>query len=1281
MSRLFTGIYSRMRRHRLLFWMLLVASALVWMALALQLKIEGDISRLMPRKSSDQRVLQELLGSTEASGRILVEIRDLNSRNAPGDESLFLMGDSLRSLLESKLSSWLVWEDEEETRSADQVVPMLLDHFPLFLEESDYEQMAEWLNPEGLEATMALNRERLVSASGPFWKDWVEKDPLGLSRQLWPRLQSLSQDTRWDWANGFLVSRQEPRLGFWIQPRYPANRTKENGELLEALSSLRTEWKSRNPGYDFLYFGAPLVAAGNALQIQKDTQLTLGLTLGLLLLVTWYYFRRKRASLYLLIPVAYGGLMGLGLTYLIQGSISGIALGAGALVMSIAVDFSIHYLSAARQGADPRTVISRVAQPLLLGSLTTIAAFHALRFTQTPILQDFGLFASLSLLGAALATLIILPQLPFASEDQGSERITAFDRMARIPWERRPYLVWTLFLLTPIMAFFSTKVRFDAEMTHLNFLTDDLREAEGVFRQSHDFTLGTIYAWAEGEDADQAREKIHGLRKPLQALVREGKVRSATLISEWIPPRSVQEEKWQRWTEFWEGISLDSIQSLAVAAARSQGLAEAPVRAFFDKVPHWPSSWGAEQEDMLYRMFPGSQARIGEKVYALASLKVGDEHRESVFLSLSNQGEWSLSDRKREAGALALLLTEDFSDIALWSSLIVFLALWLGYGRIELALISFLPLAMSWIWILGFMGLVGLPFNMVNMVISSLLFGLGDDYVIFIMDGLVERNKSRRFSLTPVKSAVYLSVTTVLIALGVLLLASHPALRSIAWVSVGGILCVLLISQVIQPYLFRILIADRVEKGWPPFTLRTLLLSAFAFSFFFLGSLFLGLLGWCLTRLRPLGKEGSMKVFHRAISRMSWIMMHIMGNVRKTLPPKGAIDPDCPAIYVANHSSFLDILMTTMIHPRLILLTNRWVWRSPVFGAVVRMAEYYPVEDSLEEQEGRLVEKVAQGYSLMIFPEGTRSADGKLGRFHKGAFYWSERLGIPVIPLVLHGAQYIMTKGDWMLKDGHCSIHLGPEIPPDDHRWGKDYQQKTRRLRQWMRERMDRIRQEVEKPAYFRYRFHKAYTYKGPVLEWYARIKGKMEGYYQQFDDILPREGRIYDLGCGYGFLSWILQWTAPDREFIGVDYDEEKVRLAEGIRHGEKGAFHQADILDFPLEPAEGILLLDVLHYLVPEDQQRMLDRAYRALKPGGVLVIRDGVVELGSRIKGTQITEWFSTRLIGFNKRKQDLHYLSSAQLVQWARSWGAEAEVRDPGGMTANLIFIVRRPLGGE
>lgn len=1282
MTRVFLGIYSVMRRHRALFWALMTISAIIWAALAVQLRIEGDISRLMPRTHADQRVLQELLGHTEASRRILVEIRAREGGAAPGEDRLFSLGDSLKSQMESELAPWLIPGDSATSGSAAALVPLLLDHFPLFLEQEDYEQMTEWLKAEALEETMALNRERLISASGIFWKDWVEKDPLGLSRNIWPRLQSLSQDTSWDWANGFLISRHEPRLGFWLQPRFGAHRTAENGALLESLASLKADWTARHPDFDFLYFGAPLVAAGNALQMQEDTRLTLGLTLVLLLLVTWYYFRRKRASLYLLIPVIYGGLMGLGLTYLIKGSISGIALGAGALVMSIAVDFSIHYLSAARQGADPRKVIARVAQPLLLGSLTTIAAFYALRFTQTPILQDFGLFASLSLLGAALATLVLLPQLPFPAAGRAREQVTAFDRLARAPWERRPFLVWAVFLMTPLMAYFSSQVRFDADLNHLNYLNEELREAEQAFRQSHGFTLGTIYAWTEGENAEEAREKIHGLKGPLDSLVREGKLRSGSLVSQWIPPASLRQQKREQWSRFWASINLDSLQTQIEILVRDQGLSVAPVQQFFEKIPHWPSTWGAEQEALIYPLFPGSEAQIDGKVYALASLKVSEEHRESVFAALTDQGPWTLSDARKEANALGVLLTEDFSNIAFWSSLIVFFALWLGYGRIELALISFLPLVISWVWILGFMGLFGIPFNMVNMVISSLLFGLGDDYVIFIMDGLVERHKSRKFNLSTVKSAVFLSVATVLIALGVLLLAQHPALRSIAWVSVGGILCVLLISQVIQPYLFRLLITDRTEKGWPPFTLRSLLLSVLAFSYFFLGSLLLTFLGILLTCLRPLGRERSLKAYHRAIHWMSGSMIRLMRNVRLSLPPKGSIEVDRPAIYVANHSSFLDILVALMLHPRLILMTNRWVWRSPVFGAVVRMAEYYPAEDSLESQQQRLKQKVSQGYSLFIFPEGTRSSDGRIRRFHKGAFYWSERLGIPVIPLVFHGLHYTMTKGDWMLKDGQCTVRLGPEIKPEDSRWGQTYQEKTRGLRHWMVQRLEQITEEVEKPVYFKERFHRAYTYKGPVLEWYARIKGRMEGYYQQFDEWLPREGRFYDLGCGYGFLTWILHWSSPGRQFIGVDYDPEKVSLAQGIRQQESVAFHHGDIRRFPLEPAEGILLLDVLHYLLPEDQQALLDRAYGALKPGGVLIIRDGIVELSSRIKGTQLTEWFSTRLIGFNKKRQaSLYYISREKLMQWAMERGAAAELHDPGGVTANLIFIIRRPLGSK
>ncbi len=1282
MARFFLGIYESVQRHRQLFWVLLACSTLVWIGLAIQLKVEGDLSRLMPKTKGEQKVLDQVLSRTAVSERILIEIQALDDHQGAASDSLFILGTSLKKDLEEALDPWIQPTAPGAGDPMQEIFPVLMAHFPLFLEESDYEAMDAWLQPDALMTTMAQHRERLISSPGPFWKEVVEGDPFGLSRNIWPRLEQIRQDTNWDMASGFMVHRSQPKLAFVLQPQYAADQTRENGELLEALSQWRSAWKQENPGYDLLYFGAPLVAAGNALQMQKDTRLTLGLTLGLLLLVTGYYFRRKRASFYLLVPVIYGGLMGLGLTYLIQGSISGIALGAGALILGIAMDFSIHYLSAARNASGPPEVIARVAQPLILGSITTMAAFYALRFTQAPVLQDFGLFASLCLLGAALATLILLPQLPFKAQEERPRSPSLFDRLASISWERKRGLVWVILLITPVLAYFSTKVRFDADMMHLNYLTEDLQEAEAAFQQSHAFTLGTVYVWAEGESAAQALTRLQEVKEPLTPYLESGKVRSMVLPSDWMPPASVRAQRWERWNKFWANRNLKDIEKHALAAAETQGIKGRVVSDFIAKVHAWPSPWGPSQEAALATMFPGALAELDGQFYALASLKLPDEHRETIMNDLSQAGTWTVTDRKEQANALGVLLTEDFSRIAAWSSLIVFFALWIGYGRLELALISFLPLAMSWIWILGMMGLFQLPFNMVNMVISSLLFGLGDDYAIFIMDGLVERNKNRRYSLAGVRSAVYLSVTTVIIALGVLLLAQHPALRSIAWISVVGILCVLLIAQVILPFLFRWLISSRVEKGWPPFTFRSLLISSFAFVYFFIGSMLLTVGGWIWLKLRPMGREGSQRAYHRAISAMTWSMMYVMGNVRKNVPPRSAIDPNRPAIYVANHSSFLDILITTMLHPRLILLTNRWVWRSPVFGLVVRMAQYYPVEASIDLQENRLKARIAQGYSLMIFPEGTRSSSGQIRRFHKGAFFWSEKLNIPVIPMVLHGLDYTMTKGDWMLKDGQCSVVMGPVISPDDQRWGKDYQQKTRVLRRWMTLRLDGLRQEKETPYYYRDRFHKAYTYKGPVLEWYARTKARLEAYYQPFHEIVDREGRFYDLGCGYGFLSWMLHWSAPGREFVGVDYDEEKISLAQGINQGQDPmVFEHGDILTYPLKPARGIFLLDVLHYLLPDQQEQMVRRAYQALEPGGKLVIRDGMMELSVRLRATKLTEWFSTRLIGFNKKRHDLHYPKAAQIRQWAEDWGARVEVQDHGGWTANLTMILTRPLGVE
>ncbi len=109
---------------------------------------------------------------------------------------------------------------------------------------------------------------------------------------------------------------------------------------------------------------------------------------------------------------------------------------------------------------------------------------------------------------------------------------------------------------------------------------------------------------------------------------------------------------------------------------------------------------------------------------------------------------------------------------------------------------------------------------------------------------------------------------------------------------------------------------------------------------------------------------------------------------------------------VCNHQSGIDNFLLMMLHPKLILFTNDRVWNAPVSGMVVRMADYYSTANGVENSLELLEDRVKNGYSVVVFAEGTRSPDGNVQRFHKGAFFLAEKLNLDILPIVLHGSGY-----------------------------------------------------------------------------------------------------------------------------------------------------------------------------------------------------------------------------------------------------------------------------------
>ena len=127
---------------------------------------------------------------------------------------------------------------------------------------------------------------------------------------------------------------------------------------------------------------------------------------------------------------------------------------------------------------------------------------------------------------------------------------------------------------------------------------------------------------------------------------------------------------------------------------------------------------------------------------------------------------------------LANAQASDFNKVLAICSVLVFLFLWIAFRRLELALAAFLPMVVSWIWITGIMGIFGVSFNIVNIILATFIFGLGDDYTIFMVEGLQYEHTFRKPLLSSYKTGVTLSALTMFVGIGSLVFAVHPALHS-----------------------------------------------------------------------------------------------------------------------------------------------------------------------------------------------------------------------------------------------------------------------------------------------------------------------------------------------------------------------------------------------------------------------------------------------------------------------------------------------------------------------
>lgn len=142
------------------------------------------------------------------------------------------------------------------------------------------------------------------------------------------------------------------------------------------------------------------------------------------------------------------------------------------------------------------------------------------------------------------------------------------------------------------------------------------------------------------------------------------------------------------------------------------------------------------------------------------------------------------------------------------------------------------------------------------------------------------------------------------------------------------------------------------------------------------------------------------------------------------LPP----DPRHPYVVVANHESFVDILLISHLPWEMKWLSKSEFFKIPAVGWLMRLAGDIPLvrgeSASVADAMAQCADRLDRRVSVMIFPEGTRSASGELGAFKDGAFRLAIEKQLPVLPLAVHGTRSALRKHDWRLGYSEAAVHV-----------------------------------------------------------------------------------------------------------------------------------------------------------------------------------------------------------------------------------------------------------------
>ena len=698
-----------------------------------------------------------------------------------------------------------------------------LKYFPFFLDENGLKQLRERLSKDGIERQISLNRQKLIlPLSSPMDSELITRDPLNINEIIIGSLKNLHKDDGIDLSAGYYFTKDHSAALIFAKPKGKSRDmefVKKFKKELDVIidSSLK---ENNNPsGIKIRPTGAHILSEEVRQVIRHDIISSSVLSVISIGLLIWIAYRVRLAVLVSIGLTMLASLsMTLAFAYLLFGSLNIVTSIVAAILIGLYVDYSMHMLK--RYGDELRELhdqqkalevtLTKTGKAIVISAITTSLSFFSILITKFEGLYELGIVSGIGVLLCLVTSLLLMSSLLIWISMGGSEKVLSIrrlssggERMIALIGNRPRLILISGALILVFLGLGMTRLNFDNDPEHIGAKESKAIAALQAINQKINKKGDPLQIVIKGKNMEDLTASFDSLETLLFGWKRDGLIKQYDSLNVFLPAPHTQRINIERLKDISgkDTMQINKIEKILTSALDKNNL--------------------EYNKNYINKYITGIIAALNRhKIIGLEELKEVLDPKVSHFYNKDDMSlaayiyppdrGWDKKVLSTIRGAIAsagpnwtltgkLILFDEIKSSIIWGStlatvaalLMNILVIYWFFRKSRYVLLVMLPVTLGFLLTLGIMGLLKAPFNFINVGTVCLIFGLGVDYGVYVMQaylGEERRDVSNALRITG-KNVMMCAATTVA-GCGSLITAKFIGISTIGFVlTIGTISC------------------------------------------------------------------------------------------------------------------------------------------------------------------------------------------------------------------------------------------------------------------------------------------------------------------------------------------------------------------------------------------------------------------------------------------------------------------------------------------------------------